>query len=194
MRALLWLENAVFVLLCVAVAGCTLVAYLVIHTIPGAPSANWYDSGVYVSWAFLIYFSWVTLPRRALPPRKRLAAWALFLLLEIGYPVLSWLLEGGDRAHLFGDLTSYFSSSLALSVGALLTWAGAKMVRRDVGMIVPLAFVGFFIVWPGLAVEWAWWQAVELQEGPLSQLLRAAGVMSGAIGIARNLFDGPLFE
>ncbi|MBL8920417.1 MAG: hypothetical protein JNJ54_16255 [Myxococcaceae bacterium] len=191
------LELGGFLLLCVGVAASPALAYFAVHSLDGAEApSRWYDGGVYLSWAFLIYFSWACLPSRELPARARLRAWVLFFLLELAYPAVSWLLEGGTRLHVFADVTSYFSTNIALSAGALLTIRGASLLRGgDWGILVPLAFVAFFIVLPGLSVEWDWWQVVELPHGDgLSQGLRAAGVLSGAAGVFRNLRRSSLFR
>lgn len=190
-----WPERGVFVALCVAIAASPLLAHLAMHALPGVGPEPWYDHGIYVSWAFLIYFSWACLPSLALPTKKRLLAWALFFGLELGYPVASWLLEGGARLHVFADLSSYFSTSLALAAGGLLVWKGGAMVRAgDAGILLPLGFVAFFVVWPGLSVEWDWWVAYELPHGDVtSQVLRALGVLSGTMGVARNLLRSEVF-
>ena len=184
-----WPERVVFVALCVATAASPMLAHLAIHALPGVGPEPWYDSGIYVSWAFLIYFSWSFLPSLALPAKQRALAWALFFGLELGYPIASWLLEGGDRLHLFADLSSYFSTSLALAAGGLLVWKGAVMLRGgDAFILFPLGFVAFFVVWPGLSVEWDWWAAYELPRGgATSQVLRALGVVAGTTGVLRNM-------
>jgi hypothetical protein len=191
------LELGVFLLLCLGVAASPALAHVAIHSLDGAEvPPRWYDGGVYLSWAFLSYFSWACLPSRSLPARARLRAWALFFLFELAYPAVSWLLEGGTRLHVFADVTSYFSTNIALSAGALLVLKGTgDVVRGDWGILLPLAFVGFFIVLPGLSVEWAWWEFVELPHGdPLSQGLRAAGVLAGTAGVFRNLHSSSLFS
>jgi len=185
-----WPERAVFVVFCVALAASPLLAHLAIHALPGvAPDEPWYDRGIYVSWACLILFSWAWLPRLNLPAKERLGAWLLFIGLELAYPVASWLVEGGDRLHAFADVASCFSTSLALAAGCLLAWRGAAMLwQREFFILGPLAFVAFFVVWPGLSVEWDWWVAWELPHGgPLSQTLRALGVFAGTTGVLRNM-------
>lgn len=184
-----WPERALFVTLCVATAAAPMLAYFTIHELPGAPPGRWFDSGVYVSWAFLIYFSWACLPDLDLPGRKRLVAWASFVGLELAYPVMSWVLEGGARQYVFADLASYFSTSLALAVSALIFLKGAAMVREgDRGIIFALLIIAYFVVWPGLAVEWDWWTTVELPHGDVvSQVLRGLGAVAGTTGVLRNL-------
>lgn len=191
-----WPERLLFVSLCGATAGAPLAGYLLIRALPGAPEGRWFDTGVYLSWAFLIYFSWACLPDLDLPAKKRAVAWVSFGLLEFGYPVASWLFEGGTRAHLFADLASCFSTSLALAAGGFLLWRSAGGLRRgDWGLLLPLAFVGFFIGWPGLAVEWDWWTTVELPSGDvLSQVLRALGVITGTTGVLRNMLASELLR
>jgi hypothetical protein len=191
-----WPERIVFVALCVVTSATPVVAHLAIHALPGEALVDrWYDNGVYLSWAFLIYFSWACLPRLSLPARQRAVAWVSFFALELAYPVVSWLLEGGTRLHVYADVASYFSSSLAFAAGGLLLWAGGAMVRKGEWFILlPLAFVAFFVVWPGLSVEWDWWAVVELPHGDvLSQALRGLGVVAGTTGVLRNLLASDVF-
>jgi len=189
-----WPERIVFGLLCVATAGAPLLAHVAIHSLPGAAEESWFDGGIYVSWAFLIYFSWACLPDLDLPDRKRRLAWAAFLALEVAYPLASWVIEGGSRLHAFADVASYFSTSLALAAGLLLAHRGVLQLREEPGLIIPLGFLGFFVVWPGISVEWSWWRQVELPMNDVpSQILRSLGVVAGTSGVYRNLRGSRLF-
>ncbi|MFZ5443038.1 MAG: hypothetical protein ACOZQL_23730 [Myxococcota bacterium] len=190
-----WPERILFGALCVATAAAPMLAHATLHSLPDAPPGRWYDSGVYVSWAFLIYFSWTCLPDLELPPKRRLAAWAAFLALEFAYPAVSWLLEGADRRYLFADIASYFSTCLAVAASVLLFDRGLRLVRGgDAGIVLVLLIISYFLVWPGLVVEWDWWALVELPQGDeVSQLLRGLGVVAGTVGVLRNLRRSSLY-
>lgn len=189
-------EQIGYALLCVLTAAAPMVAFVSLHAVPGVPPGRWYDSGVFVSWAFLIYFSWACLPGLDQPPQKRRREWALFVSLELAYPVLSGLLEGDSRLFLLADVFSVFSTSVAGAASLLLVYKGAQLVRAGDAMVLPvLLVVGYVMAWPGLVVEWYWWAVVELPRADaLSQALRAAGVVAGTTAVMRNLWNSPLFD
>jgi hypothetical protein len=187
------LEWAIFVLLCLAVALAPLGAYRLLQVLP--ESAQWppgrWSGGVYASWAVLIYFSWAFLPPIHAPAPERLRAWGWFLLLELAYPTVSWILGPEDGAFLAADTASYASSAVALGAGLALV-AGIVRGLRDpdawLWMPPALAITVFLLLVPAAAIEVLWWQVAGLADGGWGEpVLRVAGLAAGTAGVLANL-------
>jgi hypothetical protein len=190
-----WARWALFLTLCVVVAAAPMVAHLLLKSLPnaGAWMENRWLNGIYLSWAGLIYFSWAFLPAVDAPWRE----WLTFLGLELAYPAVCWGLAAEDRVYLLADICSYFSTSLAVTVGVILVWAGVRGLMTDgdmVGILVALVFAFFCILLPGVVGEVAWWRQVELPGGGwLSPALRVGGIGLGMAGVLRNIVGAELF-
>lgn len=189
-----WARWALFLTLCAAVACAPLAAHLLLKSMPNAGA--WMESrwlnGIYLSWAALIYFSWAFVPSVSAPWRE----WILFFALEFAYPALSWGLGEGSRLYLAADICSYFSTSLAVTIGVMLVWFGIRGLLGDgdmIGIPVALVFAFFCVLLPGAAGELAWWRQVELEGGGwVSPTLRVAGIGLGMAGVMRNLVEADL--
>ncbi len=187
------LEWGIFLLLCLAVTLAPLGAQRLLEALPATvpwPGGRW-AGGVYASWAILIYFSWAFLPSIHAPAPERLRAWGWFLLLELAYPAVSWLLGPDDGAFLAADIASYASSSVALGAGLALLAGMARGLREpDAWLWMPpaLAITIFLLLIPAATIEIRWWQIGELaQSGWIEPSVRVAGLAAGTAGVLANL-------